>query len=67
MGSSRRQLIFQFLSEAFTLTLISTLLSLAITPWLMKLFSDFIPSGLHLALSHQPGVCLFPCSPGHHR
>jgi ABC-type antimicrobial peptide transport system permease subunit len=59
MGSSRRQLIFQFLSEAFTLTLISTLLSLAITPWLMKLFSDFIPSGLHLDLSRQPGVYLF--------
>jgi putative ABC transport system permease protein len=59
MGSSRRQLIFQFLSEAFTLTLISTLLSLAITPWLMKLFSAFIPPRLHLDLSHQPGVYLF--------
>jgi putative ABC transport system permease protein len=59
LGSSRRQLIQQFLNEAFILTLISTLLSLALTPWLMKLFSDFIPPGLHFNLAHQPGIWLF--------
>jgi len=59
MGSSRRQLILQFLSEAFLLTLISTLLSLAITPWLMKLFSDFIPKNLHFSLKGQPHIYLF--------
>lgn len=59
MGSSRRQLILQFLSEAFLLTLISALFSLAITPWLMKLFSDFIPHGLTFSLSQQPHIYLF--------
>lgn len=59
MGSSRRQLIFQFLSEAFILTLISTLLSLLLAPWLMQLFADFIPAGLRPDLSRQPGIYLF--------
>ncbi|MBN9385140.1 MAG: ABC transporter permease [Chitinophagaceae bacterium] len=59
MGSSRRQLIFQFLSEALILTLISALLSLLIAPWLIKLFSDFIPAGLRLNLSGRPDIYLF--------
>ncbi|MDO6431821.1 ABC transporter permease [Flavitalea sp. BT771] len=59
MGSSRRQLVLQFLGEAFLLTLISTLLSLAVTPWLMKLFSDFIPKNLHFNLKSLPHIYLF--------
>jgi len=51
MGGSRRQLITQFLSEAFLLTLISTLLSVGLAPWLMKAFSDFIPKDLPFTLS----------------
>ena len=59
LGSSRRQLIAQFLSEAFLLTLFSALLSLALTPWLLKIFADFIPTGLHLDLLHKPSLILF--------
>jgi putative ABC transport system permease protein len=59
MGSSRQQLIIQFISEAFLLTLTSTLLSLALVPWLLFIFSDFIPPGLHFDLLHQPHVQLF--------
>jgi putative ABC transport system permease protein len=59
MGSSGGQLIFQFLSEAFLLTLVSGLLSLALTPWLLKVFSDFTPSGLSFDLPHRPDILFF--------
>jgi putative ABC transport system permease protein len=59
LGSSGKQLISQFLGETFLLTLTSLLLSLALTPWLLKIFSDFIPSGLHFDLLHHPGIYLF--------
>jgi len=57
IGGSRRQLVTQFLSEAFLLTLISTLLSLGMAPWVMKAFTDFIPKDLHFELSAS--LCLF--------
>ena len=59
MGSSKRQLIFQFLSETFLLTLAATILSIGLTPLLLKVFAGFIPEGLHFDLLHQPGVLLF--------
>jgi len=59
MGGSRQQLIVQFISEAFLLTLASTGLSLLLTPWLLHIFSDFIPSELHLDLLRQPHVQFF--------
>lgn len=58
MGSSKKQLIFQFLSETFLLTIIATILSVIITPLLLKAFADFIPSGLHFNWL-QPGILLF--------
>ncbi|HLK31215.1 MAG TPA: FtsX-like permease family protein [Puia sp.] len=57
MGSSKKQLIFQFLSETFLLTIFATLLSILITPLLLKMFSDFIPKDLHFTF--QPGIVLF--------
>lgn len=59
MGSSRKQLIGQFLGETFLITLVSTLISVSITPVLLKLFSDFTPPGLQLDLAHQPYIYLF--------
>jgi len=59
IGSSRRQLMFQFLSETFYLTLLAALLSILLTPLLLKVFADFIPKGLHFNLADQPGVLLF--------
>lgn len=56
LGSSRRRLIIQFLSEAFLLTLSGALLSLLLLSPLMKLFSDFIPADLHPDLAHRPGI-----------
>lgn len=59
MGSSRKQLIQQFLSETFLLTLIATVLSLLIAPLLLKVFADFIPPGLHFDLAKEPAVIIF--------
>lgn len=47
-GSTRKQLIFQFLGETFLLTFLASLLSLLILPALFNIFSDFMPSGLSL-------------------
>jgi ABC-type antimicrobial peptide transport system permease subunit len=58
MGSSRWQLVLQFLSETFVVTLAATILSLGLTPLLLKAFGKFIPEGLHFSLS-QPSLFLF--------
>lgn len=58
-GSSRSQLLLQFLGETFLLTVLSLTLSLALTPWLLRAFSAFIPPDLHFDLFHQPGLWLF--------
>jgi predicted permease len=59
LGGQRNQLIFQFLSETFLLTVISTLLSLGFAPLLLKAFADFIPPGLHFSLIAQSLVIPF--------
>ena len=59
MGSSKGQLVMQFLSETFFITAVATLLSIAITPLLLKIFADFIPEGLHFNIIHQPGILVF--------
>jgi putative ABC transport system permease protein len=59
LGSQRRQLTFQFLSETFLLTLLATLLSIALTPLLLKVFADFIPEDFHFNLLRQPLVLVF--------
>jgi ABC-type antimicrobial peptide transport system permease subunit len=46
MGSSREQLIFQFLSETFLITLIAVIISVVLTPLILKLFADFIDKGV---------------------
>ncbi len=60
MGSSKKQLIFQFLGETFLLTVCAAVLSVAITPLLLKIFSDFIPEGLHFAI--KTDIALFLCA-----
>jgi ABC-type antimicrobial peptide transport system permease subunit len=59
MGSSRKQLIMQFLSETFLLTFGATLLSIVLTPLILKAFAGFIPEGLHFDLAAQPGIIIF--------
>jgi len=59
LGSSKKQLMIQFLSETFLLTTIATILSVFLTPLILKAFSGFIPEGLHFSITAQPGVLLF--------
>ncbi|MFT3705379.1 MAG: ABC transporter permease [Agriterribacter sp.] len=59
MGSSRWQLVWQFLGETLLLTAIAGVLSLSLTPLLLKWFEDFIPQGLHFNILQQPFILLF--------
>ncbi|HEY0432652.1 MAG TPA: FtsX-like permease family protein, partial [Chitinophagaceae bacterium] len=59
MGSSRSQLVFQFLAETLLMTVIAAVVSVILTPWLLHIFSAYIPEGLHLDLLHQPAVIGF--------
>lgn len=59
MGSSKKQLVFQFLGETFFITLIATILSVSLVPLLFRLFADFIPQGLQFNLFEQPYIFLF--------
>jgi putative ABC transport system permease protein len=59
MGSSKKQLIIQFLAETFLLTLAATLLSIVLTPLILKAFSGFIPEGLHFSAAANPNVMVF--------
>lgn len=59
MGSSRSQLITQFLSETFFITTLATGLSIALTPFLFKAFVQFIPEGLELNFHRQPLIIPF--------
>jgi putative ABC transport system permease protein len=54
MGSSRGELMTQFLTETFFITFISMIISVLITPLLLKVFADFIPKDLHFNLLQQP-------------
>lgn len=59
LGSSKNQLIIQFLSETFLLTFIATILSVLLTPVILKAFSGFIPEGLHFSITERPGMLIF--------
>lgn len=59
MGSSRRQLVAQFLSETFLITLLAVIISVGLTPLILKLFSDFIASGVKADFIGQPTIFLF--------
>jgi putative ABC transport system permease protein len=59
MGSSKWQLVSQFLSETVLLTSLATIVSIALTPWLLKIFSAYIPEGLHFDPFQQPGLFIF--------
>lgn len=59
LGSSKKHLVFQFLSETLVLTVMASLLSLALIPLILKIFSGFIPEGLTFHMGSQPNVFIF--------
>ena len=59
IGSSRKQLIIQFLGETFIITSIATALGVLFIPLLLKLFSSFVPEGLHISFLWQIQTAVF--------
>ena len=59
MGSSRKQLVVQFISETIVLTTLATIVSVLLTPSLLKIFSAYIPEGLRFGTFNQPDVFAF--------
>ncbi|MAB48966.1 MAG: cell division protein FtsX [Flavobacteriaceae bacterium] len=58
LGSSRKQLIGQFMGETFLLVIMSALLSLLLSKWLINVFSDFVPEGLDFELFKSPIIII---------
>lgn len=56
LGSSKKQLIFQFLGETFLLTIGAAILSIFLANGLLYVFSDFISEGVTLDLFKTPLV-----------
>jgi putative ABC transport system permease protein len=59
MGSKRGQLIAQFLSETFLVTLFAVIVSIVLAPVILTLFKDFIPEGISVDLLKQPNLIVF--------
>ncbi|MGY3211295.1 ABC transporter permease [Mucilaginibacter sp. HD30] len=60
LGSLKSQLIAQFLTETFLLTIFTALVSLALLPLLLMVFGSFIPEGLGATyILREPMVWLF--------
>jgi putative ABC transport system permease protein len=59
MGGSRIQLVVQFLSETFFITLFAVFISTLLAPVILKIFADFIPPNIHANVLHQPSILLF--------
>lgn len=58
LGSSKKQLVLQFLGETFLLTLAATILSVLLSYWLLQAFADFMPQGVNFDLFGSPILLL---------
>lgn len=56
LGSTRKQLIIQFMGETFLLVIVSALLSILLSKSLINVFSDFVPEGLSFELFKTPVI-----------
>jgi putative ABC transport system permease protein len=59
MGSTRPQLITQFLSETFLVTLFAVIIAVIVAPFILKLFADFIPPGIKVNYLQHSDVLFF--------
>lgn len=59
LGSSKKQLVFQFMGETLLLTIASALISVMLAYWLLQVFSDFMPKGLEFSLFKDPVIIGF--------
>ncbi len=59
LGSSKKQLVLQFMGETLLLTIASALISVLLAYWLLAAFSDFTPTGLEFSLFKDPLIIVF--------
>ena len=59
MGGNRIQLVVQFLSETFFVTLFAVIISALLAPVILKIFADFVSPNIHANVLRQPGILLF--------
>lgn len=59
LGSSKKQIVYQFLTETFLVTVCATLLAIILTPFLLYVFKGFVPEGLDTNEIFQPIVIVF--------
>jgi ABC-type antimicrobial peptide transport system permease subunit len=59
LGGNNRQIVFQFLTETFLITLGATLLAIILSPILLQAFKGFIPEGLTSKEMFQPLIIVF--------
>ncbi|MCB0371717.1 MAG: ABC transporter permease [Muricauda sp.] len=53
LGSSKRQVVRQFLGETFILTTVAAILSLLLAPLLLRQFADFLPNNISLSVLYN--------------
>jgi ABC-type antimicrobial peptide transport system permease subunit len=58
-GGSKKQIVYQFLTETLLITLGATLLAVALSPVWMYVFKKFIPEGLDIQAMNQPLLFAF--------
>ncbi|SIT34158.1 duplicated orphan permease [Filimonas lacunae] len=59
LGSSKKQLIFQFLTETLALTLLAVIISYILSPFLLKALSLLLEEELSFGSLNQPHILLF--------
>jgi len=59
MGSTRMQLVIQFLGETYVITILAIVISVIAAPYILKAFADFIPAGIKMNVIEQPGILIF--------
>jgi putative ABC transport system permease protein len=59
MGSTRKQLMIQFLSETFLVTLFAVIIAVLAAPSILKLFADFTPKGISVDYLHHTNILVF--------
>lgn len=53
LGSSKKQVVRQFLVETFIMTLLAAVLSLVLAPVLLRQFTDFLPGDIDLSVLYS--------------
>ena len=59
LGSSKKQIIHQFLTETFLTAVCAAIVAIILTPFLLYVFKGFIPAGLNKKELAQPIVIIF--------